>query len=308
MTKRLYIESGIFAAGRRGFSLIEVIIVAAILSILSAIAFINSQRVMDDARRKSVIAETGEIAKAMTFARQDTGFFPKLNYLLEPLVTPVGGSGEGIVQYPPATPPLLYPDFDYVGRTITPVYGRRIHDSWVGRYFALSATGRSGQRAPSSFTWMTLPQRKDALREWPVDQWGFPYVVYLLESTPADDKVDGPVRFLTVPTAAPSYAAAVVSYGEDNLPGSLANKNALKTDPEYLRKVAQRLFREISPLKYSICDSVAGSLDFDGAPGRQRVEGYSEVRFQNAPGYTWAGTKNLIGVIDPGSDDVIYEF
>ncbi len=53
-----------------GFTLIEIIVVAVVISILSAIGIISVQSFMGRARIRVVLGETYQIASAMSFARE----------------------------------------------------------------------------------------------------------------------------------------------------------------------------------------------------------------------------------------------
>lgn len=328
---------------RRGFSLIEVMLVSAILVILSALAFINVVYVMDQQRRKATIAEARQIASAVTFARQNTGFYVKLNYLLEPLTPYLDASGDGIVDPGPngviEANDDLYADLEYNSFDLTAndAYQRRIKETWDGPYFALSPTARDSMRGPTGYIEVEMPERSPSpppyvKRRWPTDQYGNPYVLYLLElADPREGQPDpnddyhwvGNVRFLKIPTAEPSFAAAVVSYGEDELPGTQRDPANLD---ELQRKRTQRLF--LKQGDYTFRMRVREDLRYE--PGvndeaRMRVEGYSEQRFKDVSGYTWSGSgrigvNDLVGVTDIvdatvdgvnqriASDDIVIEF
>lgn len=304
--------------GWRAFSLIEVLIVAAILSILASIAVINVQHMMEDARRKAAMAEARSIATALTFARQETGFFPKLNYLIEQLMPNSPHEEDGVVD--PNTNKVRV-DFEYMSRPLTDPNDLRIQGTWTGPYFSLSQTAKSSAEGTQGYSEIELPDREHAdgtkvYRRWPKDHWKRPYVVYLLgvePRLPSDQKL-GNVTFLHTPTKAPNFAAAVVSYGPDGYPGALRYKDGT----ERARKSTQRLYEDLNNEDYRML--IESQYDVSLPAGRMRLEGYAEQRFKDVTGYTatrdgYVGVTDIVGVVDPNggtrrlpSDDVIIEF
>ena len=86
------------ARGRRGFTLIEILVVSIVISILSTIAIINIQQFVDNNKRKAVIADLGSLRTSLSFASDDIGIYPKLAFLqfarrAPNLSTVVTGSG-----------------------------------------------------------------------------------------------------------------------------------------------------------------------------------------------------------------------
>ena len=293
---------------RRGFSLIEVLIVAAILSIIAGIGMINIQQVMDSNKRKATVGEARMLATAVGYAYEDVGIFPKLNYLLERVTPFYQGTGDGVIN--PATG-LAYPGFDYIG-TIqqNPPRHRslsnRIAQTWNGPYQALSPTSQSSATGPSGFVEMEMPGRGGEIRRWPSDQYGRPYVMYLLELAPGEPDTFGNVRFLKDPTSQPDFAAAVVSYGPDGFPGLFrgqAGEGAIKLQQRlWVEVFPQRRYRMLQPTDYAM------------PAAQEKIRGYSEQRFSAVAG----GRETWIGVIDGPlpdvtqtsitSDDVVIEF
>ena len=64
---------------RRGFTLIEILIVGALISLLSGIAIFAVKQMYDSNRRKAMFDETRSIGTALHFAYEDLGFFPRLS-------------------------------------------------------------------------------------------------------------------------------------------------------------------------------------------------------------------------------------
>ncbi|MCX7048847.1 MAG: prepilin-type N-terminal cleavage/methylation domain-containing protein [Candidatus Sumerlaeota bacterium] len=295
---------------RRGFSLIEVIIVAVILSILAGIGMISVTYIMENARKKATIAEARQISTAIEFSHQETGFFPKFNYIVERLKGFTGSTGEGIVD----NAGNVYKGMDYIGvlsgNVADPVYmtyNRRLQDNWNGPYWSQSPTNKSTAEGPAGMVEMQIPDRNNEVRRWPADQWGHPYVLYLMEQY--EDTTANPatikVRFLQNPLGEPNFACAVVSYGADGMPGKQMAAG------EAGRKISQLLYTELFPKRLYRMLSQADYNDV-------RMFGYSEKRFKTYGGYTNPLGYDLVGctdyIADPAgtgyitSDDVVIEF
>ncbi len=301
---------------RRGFSLIEVLVVAAILSILAGIGIVNVQQLMENNRRKATAAEARQLATAMSFANDDVGFFPKLNYLNENTYEVVPNTGDGMID--PALNGLVYPDVDYIGKIDSPQVHKsvtqRVALKWGGPYWAMAVTSTAGGRRASGFVMMQMPGRRNEERRWPSDPFGRPYVCYLLEHidlneypNEAGSTLNG-LRFLKDPMGTPNYIAAVVSYGKDHLPGLVRN--------DQIRKTQQALFTELFPEERYRLPTVQ-DFEMNTGKGALFFAGYSESKASNLPGYT--GAPGMIGVTDGPildntsgrtlvSDDVVIEF
>ena len=311
---------------RSGFSLIEVLIVAAILSILAGIGLISFQWIMENARKKATIAEARQIATAVAFAHQETSIFPKLNYLIEGAKPYLPGSGDGISRWDAgANNYMIYDGVDYIGlidsndpNSHYDVYNRRLLKSWDGSYWGLSPTSKSSVEGPSGYVEMEMPNRT-GFRRWPSDQYKRPYVMYLIEQHDHDnDPATINTRFLEDARAEPTFAAAVVSYGADGYPGALVQQgNVAERD----RKTRQRHWEELFPFhRYRLraVDDYRGAQT-GNTDAREMMEAYSEVRFSQVGGYTGASVgHDLVGCTDfiplqrvqgyLTSDDIVIEF
>jgi general secretion pathway protein G len=74
------------------FTLIEVLVVVAILGILAAIVVPNLMGRPDEARRVAARAEIATIVQALKLYRLDNGFYPTTDQGLQALVTRPGGN------------------------------------------------------------------------------------------------------------------------------------------------------------------------------------------------------------------------
>ncbi|MDD4279118.1 MAG: prepilin-type N-terminal cleavage/methylation domain-containing protein [Candidatus Sumerlaeales bacterium] len=188
-----------------GFTLIEMMIVAALLSIMSAMATISIFTAMEEARKKATVAECRQLATAVGFANTDLGFFPKLcflNFSYDNLMSNITGQK-----------PIPVAQFEYHGHLVNNLT-LRLKKNWTKSSPYL--TGNS-----KKIVSMTLPGAVGAPYDWPGDQWGNPYTMYLLKSN--GDATTGRItpRFIEKPGEQPDYFAGIVSYGRNAVPGEL---------------------------------------------------------------------------------------
>jgi prepilin-type N-terminal cleavage/methylation domain-containing protein len=185
---------------RKGFTLVEMLLVAALVVIFSSIAIINVSEYMKSGRSKAAVAEARHIATAMSFAQQDLGFFPKicfLNFGLRVLEDNVRGMG--------------YDAVEYHGNPLGDLEGR-LKRQWRGGYMGINHE----KVGKMQFTSNGIMKGFD----WPLDPWGTPYTAYLVQSTTERD-ADGKTRvsFVDGGGAEADYFAGVVSYGPNKVPG-----------------------------------------------------------------------------------------
>src|SRR5690606_6989864 len=64
-----------------GFTLIEMLVVAALIAIFAGLAVFNIVEQLNREKEKAAIAEARSIATAMSFAHDDLGFYPRLCWL-----------------------------------------------------------------------------------------------------------------------------------------------------------------------------------------------------------------------------------
>jgi general secretion pathway protein G len=81
-----------FMKRQSAFTLIEVLVVVAILGILAAIVVPNLMGRPDEARRVAARAEIATIVQALKLYRLDNGFYPTTDQGLQALVTRPGGN------------------------------------------------------------------------------------------------------------------------------------------------------------------------------------------------------------------------
>jgi len=294
---------------RTGFTLIEILIVAALISLLAGIAAINIQRAYVDNQRKATYGEARNLATALSFANEDIGIFPKLcfltqndKYIAPPQVAPYTTPGS-----------YLLSGFDYIGFEVNQpaTLTRRIIKNWAKGmgtpgYFS-AGQGRRGlfQGRRGGMVRMEVPMvnynpvvlppgEAQAVYDWPADPWGRPYVLYLLHLSGVDPRTGQPmVSFLDTPTRSPNYTLAVVSYGPNGIPGGREDYDAATLS----QGLALRLFEK----------STLPGVDFRALRPDEytqaRMEAWSFVKLRGTP-----GPLVYPGVIDEGSDDIVIEF
>jgi len=277
-----------------GFTLVEILIVAALISLFAAIAMFNIQYFAIQAKRKAATADARSISDAMTAAHFEYGFYTKLCYLclsrseIERLV-------DQQMQ--------IVPDFDYIGfdsvdnRVLLP-RSRRILDSWRGPYLPSPAGRQVGSN--SGVVKMRMPYQPQGtpvseLYDWPADPWGNPYVVYLVGET-----ADGRPTWITSPTDRPVYFARVVSYGPNGIPGGFpdieqglpsgsgSDLRRYVEEHYVLYKKEDNHFVALTPQEYEVPVNRLSAL--------KKELGYlsADPRFAD----------KVPGIMDPGSDDL----
>ena len=299
---------------RRGpvaFTLIEMLIVSALISLLAGIAIINIQSAYQSNQRKATYGEGRSVATALSFAFEDIGIYPKLCFLSQGIfdIAPP--------QVAPYTQPgsLLVSGFEYIGYDVnTPAtLTNRIIKNWVKGagsqgYFS-AGSGRRGlfqgrrggivkMEIPMIYSPQVLPMGVQLpIYDWPADPWGRPYVVYMLirEGNQANGLPQ--VRFANSATDMAHgniYALAVVSYGPNGMPGGPEDYSAAMLsvglslclyDRSTRQYPAQSDFRCLQPNEYTAA----------------RRDAWSYAKLVSNP------PANYPGVIDPGSDDLVVD-
>lgn len=204
---------------RSGFTLIEMLVVAALIAIFAGLAVFNIVEQMNREKEKAAISECRSIATALSFAHDDLGFYPKLSWLRF-------GQAE-FLKFIQDRGGLPGAAVDTFGKGDAGMLGR-IQKNWGEKYLAGSM--------PDKYVRMTLPEGLDV--QWPADPFGMPYVPYLLKIAPPPGAPTAPK---TVQWANGSvgdranYFAGIVSYGRNKVPGyvwndpnALANGSALR--------------------------------------------------------------------------------
>ena len=200
---------------KNGFTLLEILIVAALISLLSGIAMISIQTLFRKAQINVTRGEVSQIYKAESFCYEDTGVYVKFHVL--------GVSKSEL------NDPSLFPYFsgtgmnylNYIGFPMTNRDVRNILEGWNGPYWGVSKS-RNNKPIPVNAQGLYDPNGKFLL---PIDPFGNPYVMYLLVKDsnpipgyPAPD-TNG-VRPIISPDESPDYLCAIVSYGPNGVPGA----------------------------------------------------------------------------------------
>ncbi len=263
-----------FSTHSKGFTLIEILIVGALIALFAGMAIINIQQQYENSVRKIMIGESREIGTAMSFAHQDLGIFPKFCFLNHSrnMLFQVAGTNR------------LPLSFDYMGFDVT---GReqQLIEGWRGGYFAMSQSRGNitqGRRGGIVKAWLL---EDNIAIDWPADAWGNPYVLYLLYLMP-----DGAPDFILTPSHEPDFFCAVVSYGPNRVPGGETNMSAAQVD-------SLRQYRIFS-------DYTGTEADYTIFPVNSYTRNHALV-YSNRYA-TFLG--NLPGITDPGSDDIVFEF
>lgn len=278
-----------------GFSLIEILVVALLLSIFAGLAAISISTVWRENQMKAVVAELHNYREAAAFAQQDLSIIPKLNFLQQPMIGIIDpNTGFGSI------PPAATSDFHIYGYDLGLARREIIATRWGGPYIAggrplntnrATAIGKSGYARMLIQSQVLTPANPDDARvvSWPVDLWGQPYVVYAMK---VDMDLFRPAFIQTAYEVA-DYTVDFVSYGPDNLPGGYINPLS-KTTAETTRKEAQRLYA-VAPVGSGREFDWPTETEFQTPNDEVFVQGYSEQQF---------GSTAYIGSIDAGSDDL----
>ncbi|MCX7015454.1 MAG: prepilin-type N-terminal cleavage/methylation domain-containing protein [Candidatus Sumerlaeota bacterium] len=320
----------------QGFTLMEILIVAAIIAIFASLAIFNAQEMYQSNVRKGTIAETNSIGTALSMARDDLTFYPKLNYLMQPAAL-ITRQSDG----------QLRADFDYIGfyNPSNPnppaLNARKILERWqVMGYAAMSqarnriSQGRGGVvlvRLPSgvgnqSKGGIGQDSLNDSLVEWPADPWGGPYVLYLLKVNRPAQAGTPEWRFVDSVDEEPDFMVGLVSYGPNGVPGMTWEKGNpsapwgdMRGRPLNIVTQQQRdarLYRDGDvlggPARFSLLLPIGYNYDTGGVQAQLRtkivkIQQYLSD-FPAPPNPYGAGPTEMRGVLDPGSDDLIFKF
>ena len=206
----------------QGFTLIEMLVVAALIAIFAGLAVFNIVEQLNREKEKAAIAECRSIATAMSFAHDDMGFYPKICWLrfgVDELIQTITDNG---------LPSDSIDWFDRGGTTMP----NMIKNNWGEKYMA----GSMGDK----YITMTLNFRSGGTRNvrWPCDPWFQPYTGYFVKIGPPPGNPNGErVAQWADDTLGDraNYFAGVVSYGRNKVPGyawndpNAANGAALTT-------------------------------------------------------------------------------
>lgn len=258
-----------------GFTLIEILVVALLIAILSAIGLISVRSFMTRNQLRIVIGETNQIATGLSLARDDLGFYPKINFLL------YGENqiGLGLGEIDALSNPI-HPDFAVYGNDVANLTSR-IVQGWAGPYIGMSP-GRRGTGGPTVVT-MRMPgvadnpatPQNDADQQYPGDVWFQPYCVYIMNidenglvsfNTNDRRRQDG----VTEPEfwqEHGNFFNAVVSYGPNQVPGgqnppanaNLPDRAAQESARLYeVIDIRNRLYEALEPAEYNTANRING--------------------------------------------------
>jgi prepilin-type N-terminal cleavage/methylation domain-containing protein len=210
----------------RGFTLVEMFIVAALISLFAGIAVFNIQSMYERNKQKAAVGECRQISTALSHVYDDTSIFPRLSLLrfnLPNLLYALRG--------------LSVDALEYHGLAVGDLEGR-LNRSWKGAYLSMNYS----KVVKMQFTTAAGDPQPPPPYDWPADPWFNPYVVYLLYTqVPAAGSGGAPTpRFLERGGQKADYFAGVVSYGRNRVPGQ-ADLNFDVT------RMPLRLYTEIDP-------------------------------------------------------------
>lgn len=239
----------------RGFTLVEMLIVGALIALFSGLAVFNITTQLQINKQKASSAECRSLVTALAFAQQDLGYFPKLCFLnmstasLMPMLNPPDTSTK---------PPNLY-GLEYHSYPVSmDAQGAKLIKMWKGPYGGFSQDRRVKMTIKPE-----VSGDKSAELDWPADPFGNPYVVYLIKTKQVGSALVQ--KFIEGAGEDPNYFAAVVSYGRNRVPG-LGNDF---TVPQMQARLPYRAYREISPTHFEMLTS----KEFTGAQPLPPVNG-----------------------------------
>ncbi len=256
-----------------GFTLIEMLVVAALIAIFAGLAVFNVVEQLNREKEKAALAEARSIATAMSFAYDDLGFFPRFCFLR------YGADEFKKIIADTNLPTDAVEYFGYPNATMA----ARIDNDWGDKYMAGSM--------PDKYATMNIATStgvKDF--KWPVDPFRQPYVAYLVKIDPSPTGDTSEIKFLEKFGEKADYFAGVVSYGRNKVPGLTWDV----TDPNLItpRAEAGRLYKTTTdPRIFEM-----------PRPGGFYTQGKLDLLVEKS------GTPNAPNIRDEGSDDKFFEF
>lgn len=263
-----------------GFTLIEMLVVAALIAIFAGLAVFNVVEQLNREKEKAGLAEARSIATAMSFAYDDLGFFPRLCFLrygadeMAKTVTDLGLPNDSI---------------EYFGYA-DPTMANRIKNNWSDKYMAGSM--------PDKYATMqigTSAGTKDM--PWPIDPFKQPYVGYFVKiETPAGGGAQQ-ISFLQKVGEKANYFAGIVSYGRNKVPGltwdeiDAADLNPREALRLYVPTTDPRVFQMPRP-----------------TAGIPNAGFYSQAKLDLLVLSNTTNNPALPNIRDAGSDDKFFEF
>lgn len=233
----------------RGFTLVEMLLVAALVVIFSSIAVFSVSEFAIQNKKKASVGECRQIASAMSFAQQDLGFYPKICFLQFALPQ--------MKAAPITDMPLC--GFDYIGGQVIPNLVTRLDKYWGGglggKYIGFN---EKTAVVPMTYIHHVHPGcdagEKNLTFDWPADPFGQPYACYLLHAPPVTETNSNKQseRFCASVSEDANYFAGIVSYGPNQVPGLPIDAN----DTDIQNRIPFRLYHggtlEGTPKRYTL--------------------------------------------------------
>jgi prepilin-type N-terminal cleavage/methylation domain-containing protein len=344
---------------RRAFTLLEILIVAMLISLFSGLAIFGMQYLRETSMRKAAIADARTLGSAISMFQIDLNTIPKLGYLSCPVAELhrlAALDGLSATALPTAFDSLGYYSDGFLGTyTGSLSAGRaKILADWAGPYLPNPRQRKmvASTASVGYYTRMAMPN-KDAggalvmtattpadykakagsniILDWPADPWGNPYVLYLVH---LDTAADASPWWIASPSQSANYVAYVVSYAKNGFPGgdsTIAEQGGTTdNDPLKISALPYRLYLTADDSMRSQYDFVAllpptaqnvttaGTYNLNRLQALHRQDytdpktsvrsGWRTVVPSTNPAYNWSYLDNAVpGVLDPGSDDIIYQ-
>ena len=312
-------------ARARAFTLLEILIVGALISLFAGLAVIGIQEQFENNLRKATIAETRTIATALDMAYADVGFFPKICFL---------DDSKEILRFDSDTklgdPTQVFNFMHNLGVSTTSLT-LRITTNWRGPYISpasyrtSTAQGRGGAR-PMQFNEPGF-SGVNSQYDWPLDPYNNPYLLYILDIEPdagssllfasapgtirnQEQGVGSPVN--SDPNYTGTFVNAVVSYGPNNVPGGGPNFIPNGDPATSTGDWRHRLYRGIPGNSGATPYEYLAPLGFAN-PEKANIWSSDFGTFADYP-LLGDGSATPIGITDVapdgsgGSDDIVYAF
>lgn len=289
----------------RGFTLLEILIVAMLITLFSGIAIIAVQSLYDQNRYKAMFPEAAQIGSSLSFAFNDTGIYPRLHLINQPLDTMVIDGTNNTL--------LARPHMDTYGYLNASLRANVINTSWKGPYGGKSPARLSqGQRSSVKMrlvdfeTITYAAQFKTAadveirIVDWPADTWANPWMVYQVSKTVTNGQ---PTYRLIRPGEEPNFLNAVVSYGANHIPGG---NQATQLN-------VQAYYDEMKNQAALYFDSNTAGADFDLRSYGSSILPLSSLTSQQLQDtFYYPGTADpkigAVGMLEEGTDDIVWKF
>jgi type II secretory pathway pseudopilin PulG len=298
----------------KAFTLLEILIVGALIALFSGMAIFGIQQQFRSNVRKAAIAETRQIATALDFANLDTEVFPRLCWLSE--------SREGLdlfsARIDGSDSPYVFSRLDVGGRVTYENKANALRNLWAGPYFALSQTRSGLSQGRGGFCYMLFddmpatdensPSTNYGYR-WPADPYNSPYVVYMLDVNVASESLSFANYNNPLDNEKGNYANAVVSYGENLIPGGPDSTKVPFNGANTVDALGDSgyQFRLFKGRPGFVSDK--GLITHKYLTISEFVEDRAAVwnsQFFTPAVTSWYGAGP--GITDSGSDDIIFEF